>query len=217
MGFKTGDKVRCVKGCEFDNLIEGNVYTVDTCWTGPLGPMITLQEAGPNGPTDGGYYAHRFTLVGRREQQPPMPMADDLFIQAGKEYRTRDGRRARIYASDGAGERIHGAVLMSNGWYNMSWRTDGQMWKGSTSGFDIVAHWTGEKAQAKGYVWLVLKPDGNVVLDLTKEQSRVTQGGDHALACMKVELDEGTWCETEDDEDPDTDYDDDCDYDEDDY
>ena len=48
-------------------------------------------------------------------------------FEAGKEYQTRDGKRARIYATDGKGvDTIHGAVFYDGGWVFDSWRPDGR-------------------------------------------------------------------------------------------
>jgi hypothetical protein len=45
-------------------------------------------------------------------------------IEAGKFYRTRDGSKARIYATDGqcgSASEIHGAILLQNGWAIRYW------------------------------------------------------------------------------------------------
>ncbi|MGM0584255.1 MAG: hypothetical protein ACQEUZ_06360 [Pseudomonadota bacterium] len=47
-------------------------------------------------------------------------------FEAGKEYRTRDGRRARVYATDGGGPcPIHGAINKNDRWFAYCWRKDG--------------------------------------------------------------------------------------------
>lgn len=47
-------------------------------------------------------------------------------FEAGKVYRTRDGREARVYATDGGGHfPIHGAVKCVDGWAQVQWRADG--------------------------------------------------------------------------------------------
>lgn len=49
-------------------------------------------------------------------------------FEPGKEYRTRDGSRARVYATDAQGELpIHGAVFYGGkeGWKTESWTTRG--------------------------------------------------------------------------------------------
>lgn len=49
-------------------------------------------------------------------------------FEVGHEYRTRDGRRARVYATDGYGGTIHGAVWSSveMGWVAVSWELGGE-------------------------------------------------------------------------------------------
>ena len=48
-------------------------------------------------------------------------------FEVGKEYKTRAGHRARIYATDGEkGNPIHGAVLLETGWSSTSWSGTGQ-------------------------------------------------------------------------------------------
>lgn len=50
----------------------------------------------------------------------------DCKFTAGETYRTRDGREARIYATDGGGEYpIHGAVPNKANWEMYCWRADG--------------------------------------------------------------------------------------------
>lgn len=67
-------------------------------------------------------------------------------IEAGKFYRTRDGRKARVYAVDGGGEfPIHGAVL----WPDDKTKWDWCQWKeagdanlyGCTKPYDLISEW----------------------------------------------------------------------------
>lgn len=46
-------------------------------------------------------------------------------FEAGKEYKTADGSKARIYATDGAYGSIHGAVFTLQGWAAASWGSTG--------------------------------------------------------------------------------------------
>lgn len=59
--------------------------------------------------------------------------------QVGKEYKTRDGYRARIYATDTSnsyGYSIHGALLDEKGWGITQWKSDGESdWDSS---FDLT-------------------------------------------------------------------------------
>lgn len=48
-----------------------------------------------------------------------------MAIEMGKQYRTRDGREARIYAVDGGGlYPVHGAFV-GDGWEQENWMADG--------------------------------------------------------------------------------------------
>ncbi len=48
-------------------------------------------------------------------------------FKAGETYQTRDGRKARIYATDGVGNHpIHGAMKGRDGWSQMLWSADGK-------------------------------------------------------------------------------------------
>jgi hypothetical protein len=58
-------------------------------------------------------------------------MATDILealFQAGCTYRTRDGREARVYATDGAGDYpIHGATRWPReGWEEATWTAEGR-------------------------------------------------------------------------------------------
>lgn len=70
-------------------------------------------------------------------------------IEAGKFYRTRDGRKARVYATDGANEahRIHGAILhhkgWGEGWWNSTWYSDGLASHIDESPSDLMSEWDG--------------------------------------------------------------------------
>lgn len=55
-----------------------------------------------------------------------------MTFKPGEKYFTRDGREARVYATDGAGEYpLHGAIFMTlsedfdEGWHDASWTAQG--------------------------------------------------------------------------------------------
>lgn len=68
-------------------------------------------------------------------------MTETIF-KPGAEYRTRDGRRARVYATDGAtGEEIHGAIYATIGWIAENWTRLGKYFGDgarSESGYDLM-------------------------------------------------------------------------------
>jgi hypothetical protein len=48
-------------------------------------------------------------------------------FEAGKTYRTKDGTQARIYSTEGnQGNKIHGAIHISEGWSPQSWYSYGR-------------------------------------------------------------------------------------------
>jgi hypothetical protein len=70
-------------------------------------------------------------------------MSTPLQIEAGKFYRTRDGKMARIYATDGSGSYpVHGAVLEGVGWGSATWTYSGVFDDGVETGeHDIISEW----------------------------------------------------------------------------
>lgn len=68
-------------------------------------------------------------------------------IEVGKFYQTRDGRKARIYATDVNNSAvIHGAVLY-NEWQVYVWQRSGNLNKCCTSSADLVSEWTEPKPE----------------------------------------------------------------------
>ena len=64
-------------------------------------------------------------------------------FEANKEYKTRDGRRARIYAVECDNQHsIHGAVLSSSGqWLLHIWSSSGRVENAIESNNDLVLSW----------------------------------------------------------------------------
>jgi len=62
-----------------------------------------------------------------------------LPIEIGKTYYSRDGKKIRIYATDGAEpDTIHGATLMNDGWYYDAWLKTGEYAKDEEFEEDII-------------------------------------------------------------------------------
>lgn len=74
-------------------------------------------------------------------------------IEAGKFYKTRDGKKARIYA---VGESyfysIHGAVLLEKGWSIESWRSDGRSEISTEQRNDLVSEWEEPRPRLKAWL-----------------------------------------------------------------
>lgn len=64
-------------------------------------------------------------------------------IEVGKLYRSRNGRKARIYATDGEEREgcIHGALLDGSGWWTHSWLASGIWIKDAENGEDLISKW----------------------------------------------------------------------------
>ena len=109
-------------------------------------------------------------------------------ISKEKQYRTRNGREVRIYATDGFGIwAVHGAILVEDGWWSMCWSKDGKficggVYDGSpSSSSDLIE----VKPRIKKAVWLHVFKDGNVVAAVDPASANIT----HRIACVKVEID----------------------------
>lgn len=62
-------------------------------------------------------------------------------IEVGKFYKTRDGRKARIYATDGISDTLHGAILHEGGWVSYAWHESGLHYLNTREGTDLVSEW----------------------------------------------------------------------------
>ena len=109
-------------------------------------------------------------------------------ISKDKQYRTRDGRMVRIYATDGNSIwAVHGAILTEDGWWSMCWAEDGKficggVYDGSpSSASDLVE----VKPRIKRTVWLHVFDNGNVIAALNSASYDIT----NRIACVKVEID----------------------------
>ena len=108
-------------------------------------------------------------------------------ISKDKQYRTRDGREARIYATDGhPDEPVHGAFKDYSGQWNASiWNLDGTCrFKKCVSGeqcVDLIE----VKPRIKRTVWIHVFNDGDLEVTDNPASAYVT----HRIACVKVEID----------------------------
>lgn len=76
---------------------------------------------------------------------PPEAVEPAGVIQVGKFYRTRGGRKARIYSTDAgtdAAAMIHGAIRSRGGdlWVQQGWALDGSVCESQTDD-DIIGEW----------------------------------------------------------------------------
>ena len=107
-------------------------------------------------------------------------------IEKEKTYRTRDGRKVRIYATDGhPSEPVHGAFQdYSCAWNSCMWSHDGTNIYGKVD-IDLIE----VKPRIKRTVWLNVF-DNEVIHGgwLTKEEAQ-GYNPNHLVACIKVDLD----------------------------
>jgi len=59
-------------------------------------------------------------------------------IDINKKYRTRDGREVRIYATDGANGKVHGAILDEGGWEHRTWNSTGRIMACEAHVYDLI-------------------------------------------------------------------------------
>lgn len=72
-------------------------------------------------------------------------------IDKSKQYRTRDGREVRIYATDGHPSlTIHGAIKLEDGWEIVAWRSDGRLGGYRETDSDLIE----VKPRIKREVWV---------------------------------------------------------------
>lgn len=112
-------------------------------------------------------------------------------IDKNKQYRTRDGREVRIYATDGKGPAsvVQGAVNAGDGWVPHSWYADG-MYRYGKDGADLIE----VKPRIKREVWVNVYPNGvDDELWFTKALAD-QQALPRRIACVKLTIDceEGT-------------------------
>ena len=102
-------------------------------------------------------------------------------FEAGKTYKTRDGRDARIYATDGKDVTpIHGAVDSGDGWEVCVWKPTGKHF--CEKGADLMP--------PKKKAWVNIYPGGaGVAYD-----ERASADGNcdcNRIACVEIEYHEG--------------------------
>lgn len=98
-------------------------------------------------------------------QQDPKAMEDffqkatsEMKIEVGKFYKTRGGKKARVYAVDGAPENpVHGSIFCrsqndKDHWVTYTWAKQGRYINNRESIYDLVALWQEPKPK-RLYAW----------------------------------------------------------------
>ena len=108
-------------------------------------------------------------------------------IDINKQYRTRNGREVRIYATDGGGTcSVHGAILKNGEWESNRWNKYGVDIYNSHYKDNLVE----VKPRIKRTFWFNIVPEtqGATIGCLSKEHADRLQAPNR-LACVKVEID----------------------------
>ena len=108
-------------------------------------------------------------------------------IDINKQYRTRDGREVRIYATDGARGKVHGAILTNEGWEHRTWNGSGVIVLCQEHDYDLIE----VRPRHKRTVWLIVWSSNYIQVMNTPEWQISTSGrsGEVPYACVKIELD----------------------------
>ena len=111
-------------------------------------------------------------------------------IDINKQYRTRNGREVRIYATDGGGTcSVHGAILKNGEWESTRWNKYGVDIYNSHYKDNLVE----VKPRIKQTIWVNVYPE-SVSLKImsvswpSKERAD-NQAMSNRIACVKVEID----------------------------
>lgn len=110
-------------------------------------------------------------------------------INIKKEYRTRDGREVRIYATDGVGIwPVAGASLEDNGWVNQLWSSGGSFTGGKfLHRTDLIE----VKPRIQRTFWVNVypqHPDMRMIMHQTK-QIADRRAFPERIACVEVKID----------------------------
>ena len=102
-------------------------------------------------------------------------------IDKNKQYKTRDGREVRIYATDGNGHKpIHGAIREGESWVAYTWLYDGVAALDCNSLIEV-------KPRIKREVWVNVYPNG--VEAYSTRHSADFNTEPPRIACVKLTID----------------------------
>ena len=106
-------------------------------------------------------------------------------IDKNKIYKTRDGREVRIYATDGAKRKVHGAMLTDEGWEHRTWDATGRIMLCEPHDYDLIE----VRPRHKRTVWLNMYGSGVVPEACSSKERADLAAACGRIACIKVELD----------------------------
>ena len=108
-------------------------------------------------------------------------------IDKNKKYKTRDGLKVRIYATDAGGDSpVHGSIFKDGVWIQESWSPSGycDLINCRLSEWDLVEF----KPRIKIKVWVNVYPGGGGTLYASKEEAD-SVAADSRLACIEITID----------------------------
>jgi hypothetical protein len=109
-------------------------------------------------------------------------------IDIDKEYRTRDGREVRIYATDGSDPHpVHGAFLYGGEWHLTGWKHDGKVFcsgKDASRSIDLIE----VKPRITQRVWINVYPD-HCLGAYHEKKDADKKAAPHRIGCVQVEID----------------------------
>ena len=104
-------------------------------------------------------------------------------IDKNKQYRTRDGREVRIYATDGGGHKpIHGAIREDENWIAYTWLYDGVAALDCNSLIEV-------KPRIKREVWVNVYPNPNDDIAHAFRELADHHSNKKRIACVKLTID----------------------------
>lgn len=109
-------------------------------------------------------------------------------IDKSKQYRTRDGREVRIYATDGYPSlTVHGAIKLEDRWEIVAWRSDGRLGGYAESDSDLIE----VKPRIKREVWVNVYPEESGMNTHAHDCKKAANdcAGPDRIACVKLTID----------------------------
>jgi len=108
-------------------------------------------------------------------------------ISKDKQYKTREGREARIYATDGGGAYpVHGAVFKGGEWWPVRHTEIGRFNEAEKHGYDLIE----VKPRMKIERWALVERDGSYSLWLDKPSNASTVNA-FGITRITFEVEEG--------------------------
>ena len=110
-------------------------------------------------------------------------------ISKDKQYKTRDGRDVRIYATDGRGVfPVHGAIKDGEGWTSVNWCEDGMhLGNNKRTEYDLIEF----KPRMKIDRWIVVEDDGSCKMWGDKKPSAEAVSDAFAVKHIMFEVEKG--------------------------